>query len=59
MIVTLIKWAVRIAPILNVLDTDITKAISAVESDKTLGRKLKDALEGLASVLEEIVGAIK
>ncbi len=59
MFVQIIKWVVRFAPILGDLEVDVKKTIAVVEADTEKAQKLKDAINGLLAVLEEIAGALK
>lgn len=59
MFTTIIKWVIRLAPIMVTVEKDVTGTIAAVEQDKDLMQKLKDAVEGLLAVLEEIAGVLK
>ncbi len=59
MFIQIMKWVIRFAPIIGALESDVTKTITLVEADKATSKKLKDAIDGLLSVLEEIVGELK
>lgn len=59
MFTQIVKWVIRLAPIMGSLETDVTHTIAVVEADKDLLKKLRDAVEGLVAVLEEIAGAMK
>ena len=59
MFTTIIKWVIRLAPIMGTLEKDVTTTIQVVERDEDLMKKLKDAVTGLIEVLEEIAGVIR